>query len=215
MNCAGCSTGCPRRPVQEDEQTGKSILEYQNQAKRLFKTSQTPVQADAPSSPDLTFFHYMIEQQTCFWRCVTAISARRLRSFQEDIAGSYSQYSHKINTATRPTYYFIEFWPTSEKLRILRGSRVGGTWLSWTLKLQDVQRITGPEHRGRSSGAILSELENKSANLTEMCFGNTKRTQETLNATSWHVNSRCVWWSLLLVLFLYFWIFLKQPLCLF
>jgi len=24
--------------VQEDEQTGKSILEYQNQAKRLFKT---------------------------------------------------------------------------------------------------------------------------------------------------------------------------------
>merc|ERR1719369_1051057 len=96
--------------VQEDEQTGKSILEYQNQAKRLFKTlnDASPSRCSIESGPYL--FHYMIEQQTCFLTlCDRQFSKKTAFSFLEDLAGEFhSQYGHKINTATRP-YSFIEF----------------------------------------------------------------------------------------------------------
>jgi len=195
--------------VQEDEQTGKSILEYQNQAKRLFKTltDASPSRCSIESGPYL--FHYMIEQQTCFLTlCDRHFSKKTAFTFLEDIAGEFhSQYGHKINTATRP-YSFIEFDTYIQKAKKSYGDSRGRRHLTnLNTELQDVQRIMVQNiedvlHRG----AILSELENKSANLTEMSR-KYKKDAETLNATSLAVIAGACGGVSLLVLFLYFWIF--------
>jgi len=194
--------------VQEDEQTGKSILEYQNQAKRLFKTlnDASPSRCSIESGPYL--FHYMIEQQTCFLTlCDRQFSKKTAFSFLEDLAGEFhSQYGHKINTATRP-YSFIEFDTYIQKAKKNYGDSRGRRHLAnLNTELQDVQRIMVQNIDDvLQRGAILSELENKSANLTEMSR-KYKKDAETLNATSLAVIAGACGAFSLAVFFLYFWI---------
>ena len=96
--------------IQEDEQTGKNIVDYQQQAKRLFKTLTTtsPIKCSIESGPYL--FHYIIEQDVCFLTlCDRNFNKKLAYSFLEDLSQEfYNQYGHKINTANRP-YSFIEF----------------------------------------------------------------------------------------------------------
>jgi vesicle transport protein SEC22 len=195
--------------VQEDEQTGKSILEYQNQAKRLFKTlnEASPSRCSIESGPYV--FHYLIEQQTCFLTlCDRQFSKKTAFSFLEDLAGEFqSQFGHKINTATRP-YSFIEFDTYIQKAKKTYGDSRGRRHLTnLNNELQDVQRIMVQNIDDvLQRGAILSELENKSANLTEMSR-KYKKDAETLNATSLAVIAGACGGFSLLVLILYFWIF--------
>ena len=91
-------------------QLGKNIVDYQNQAKRLFKTltATSPIKCSIESNDYL--FHYIIEQDACFLTlCDRNFNKKLAYSFLEDLSQEfYSQYGHKINTATRP-YSFIEF----------------------------------------------------------------------------------------------------------
>ena len=92
---------------------GKNIADYQNQAKRLFKTltATSPIKCSIESNEYL--FHYIIEQDACFLTlCDRNFNKKLAYSFLEDLSQEfYSQYGHKINTATRP-YSFIEFGKT-------------------------------------------------------------------------------------------------------
>ena len=91
-------------------QLGKNIVDYQNQAKRLFKTltGTSPIKCSIESGPFM--FHYIIEQDVCFLTLTDRqFSKKSAFSFLEDLSQEfYGQYGHKINTATRP-YSFIEF----------------------------------------------------------------------------------------------------------
>ena len=106
----------------------RNILEYQNQAKRLFKTlNENSPKICSVETGNFLFqwvvvddkyfgwlflllLSYIIEQQTCFLTLTEKqFSKKTAYSFLEDLAGEFhSQYGHKINTATRP-YSFIEF----------------------------------------------------------------------------------------------------------
>ena len=128
----------------------------------------------------------MIEQQTCFLTlCDRTFSKKAAFSFLEDLATEFhNQYGHKINTATRP-YSFIEFDTYIQKAKKTYGDSRGRRHLAnLNSELQDVQRIMVQNIEDvLQRGAILSELENKSANLTEMSR-KYKKDAETLNATS-------------------------------
>ena len=195
--------------VQEDEQTGKyvlnifwslyfatyidfytfrNILEYQNQAKRLFKTlnESSPNRCSLETGNGNFHFHYIIEQQTCFLTLTErGFSKKVAYSFLDDLAAEFhSQYGHKINTATRP-YSFIEFDTYIQKAKKNYGDARGRRNLTnLNTELQDVQRIMVQNIDDvLQRGAVLSELENKSQNLTEMSR-KYRKDAESLNATS-------------------------------
>ena len=52
--------------MQEDEQSGCNVLEYQNQAKMLFRKlgPQSPMRCSIETGPYL--FHYLIENEICY-----------------------------------------------------------------------------------------------------------------------------------------------------
>jgi len=196
--------------VQEDEQTGKSILEYQNQAKRLFKTlnENSPQRCSIETGSGQYLFHYIIEQQSCFLTLTERqFSKKTAYSFLEDLAGEFhSQYGHKINTATRP-YSFIEFDTYIQKAKKTYSDTRGRRNLNnLNTDLQDVQRIMVQNiDEVLQRGAVLSELENKSQNLTEMSR-KYKKDAESLNATSLAVIAGACGGGFLLILLIYFWV---------
>ncbi|XP_043212451.1 vesicle-trafficking protein SEC22b-like, partial [Amphibalanus amphitrite] len=96
--------------IQEDEQTGRNILDYQNQAKMLFRklTPQSPTRCSIETGPYL--FHYMIDGAVCYLTlCSRDYSKRLAFSYLENIAQEFqAQYSRQVHTVSRP-YSFIEF----------------------------------------------------------------------------------------------------------
>ena len=62
-------------------------------------------------------YSYIIEQDACFLTlCDRNFNKKLAYSFLEDLSQEfYSQYGHRINTATRP-YSFIEFGETKKKI---------------------------------------------------------------------------------------------------
>lgn len=118
-------------------QSGRSILEYQNQAKMLFRKlgPQSPARCTLETGPYLfqwvivveyvrddfssiytlfipymLVYSYLIENEVCYLvLCERNYSARVAYSYLEDIAQEfYAQYGKRVNTVTRP-YTFIEF----------------------------------------------------------------------------------------------------------
>merc|ERR1711997_1172187 len=174
--------------IQEDEQLGKNIVDYQNQAKRLFKTltATSPIKCSIESNDYL--FHYIIEQDACFLTlCDRNFNKKLAYSFLEDLSQEfYSQYGHKINTATRP-YSFIEFDTYIQKAKkIYTDSRSRGARNIGTLntELHDVQRIMVQNIDDvLQRGAVLSELDTKAQNLRHHS-DKYKKNAATLNATS-------------------------------
>ncbi|CAG5095098.1 Similar to sec22b: Vesicle-trafficking protein SEC22b (Xenopus tropicalis) [Cotesia congregata] len=83
--------------MQEDEQSGKSILEYQNQAKMLFRKlgPQSPARCTIETGPYL--FHYLIENDVCYLvLCERNWSKRLAYSYLEDIAQEF--YAQKLKS---------------------------------------------------------------------------------------------------------------------
>merc|ERR1712098_27727 len=154
-------------------------------------------------------FHYMIEQQTCFLTLTDRqFSKKSAYLFLEDLASEFQgQFGHKINTATRP-YSFIEFDTYIQKAKKSYSDTRGRRNLSnLNTELQDVQRIMVQNIDDvLQRGAVLSELEYKSQNLTEMSR-KYRKDAESLNATPLAVIAGACGGGLLLVLFLYFWAF--------
>lgn len=159
--------------VQEDEQAGRSMMEFQNQAKQLFRKissdPQPPTRCSLESGPYI--FHYFIERGVCYLvLCDKTFSKRLAYSFLEDLQTEFtSNYGFKVETVSRP-YSFIEFDTYIQKVRKnYMDSRARKNLTSINTELQDVQRIMVQNiddvlQRGDS----LSVLDSKASNLSTL-----------------------------------------------
>lgn len=159
--------------MQEDEQAGRSLMEYQNQAKQLFRKISSDPQPPARCSLESgsLIFHYFIERGVCYLvLCEQSFSKRLAYSFLEDLQTEFSSiYGTKVETVSRP-YSFIEFDTYIQKVRKnYMDSRARKNLSSINTELQDVQRIMVQNiddvlQRGDS----LSVLDNKASNLSQL-----------------------------------------------
>ncbi|KAG7208273.1 hypothetical protein KM043_014516 [Ampulex compressa] len=155
--------------MQEDEQSGRIITEYQNQAKMLFKKlgRQSPARCTIETGNYL--FHYLIENDVCYLvLCERNHSKRVAYSYLEDIAQEFhSQYGKRVNTVTRP-YIFIEFDTYIQKAKkVFSDGRSRRNMNALNNQLQDVQRIMVQNIDDvLQRGTILSELDTKTQNLS-------------------------------------------------
>lgn len=205
---ARLSDGLPlAATMQDDEQSGKNTLEYQNQAKMLFKrlTPQSPPQCTIETGPYL--FHYLIEREVCYLvLCERNYSKRLAFSYLEDIAQEfYSQYGKKVNTVSRP-YSFIEFDTYIQKARkTFTDSRVRRNLTSLNNELQDVQRIMVQNIDDvLQRGAVLSELDSKAQNLS-ILSQKYKKDATYLNMKSVYTKA-AAGFLIVFVFVMYFWI---------
>ncbi|XP_060525457.1 vesicle-trafficking protein SEC22b-B [Cylas formicarius] len=193
--------------MQEDEQSGKNILDYQNQAKMLFRKlgPQSPPRCTIETGP--YFFHYLIEYDVCYLvLCESNYSKRLAYSYLEDIAQEFhSQYGSRVNAVTRP-YTFIEFETYIQKARKqFTDSRSRRNLNAINNQLHDVQRIMVQNIDDvLQRGTVLSELDTKTQNLS-MLTQKYKKDATFLNTKSMYVKA-AVGGIVLFVMFLYFWV---------
>lgn len=193
--------------MQEDEQTGRNILDYQNQAKMLFRKlgPQAPARCTIETGPYL--FHYLIEHDVCYLvLCERNYSKRLAYSYLEDIAQEFhSQHGKRVNTVTRP-YTFIEFDTYIQKAKkVFTDSRARRNMSAINNQLHDVQRIMVQNIDDvLQRGTVLSELDSKTQNLS-MLTQKYKKDATYLNTKSMYVKAAagCI---VVLVFFLYFWV---------
>lgn len=177
--------------MQDNEQDGKSIVEYQNQAKMLFRKlgSQSPARCTLETGPYL--FHYLIENEVCYLvLCERNYSTRIAYSYLEDIAQEFhAQYGKRVNTVTRP-YTFIEFDTYIQKAKkIFTDSRSRRNLNTLNTQLQDVQRIMVQNIDDvLQRGTVLSELDTKTQNLS-MLSQKYKKDARHLNSKSMYVKA--------------------------
>merc|ERR1711936_391157 len=169
--------------------TGKSILEYQNQAKRLFKTltDNSPQRCSIETGNGQYIFHYIIEQQSCFLTLTEMhFSKKTAYAFLDDLSQEfYNQYGHKISTANRP-YSFIEFDTYIQKAKkIYTDSRGRRNLSALNTELHDVQRIMVQNIDDvLQRGVVMEDLYSKSSNLAAQS-AQFRKDATSLNATSW------------------------------
>lgn len=193
--------------MQEDEQSGRNILDYQNQAKMLFRKlgPQSPARCTIETGPYL--FHYLIEYEVCYLiLCEKNYSKRLAYSYLEDIAQEFhSQYGKKVNSVTRP-YTFIEFDTYIQKAKkSFTDSRSRRNLNAINNQLQDVQRIMVQNIDDvLQRGTVLSELDTKTQNLS-MLSQKYKKDATYLNTKSLYVKL-AAGGIFALVIFLYFWV---------
>jgi len=143
-------------------QSGKSVLEYQNQAKMLFRKwgPQSPNRCSIETGPylfqwvmqtwsnrrcfsfSITFLcSYLIESDVCYLvMCDKMYSKRLAFNYLEDIAQEFHKnYGRKVNSVTRP-YAFIEFDVYIQKAKKQLTDRRRNI-NAINNQLQDVQRI--------------------------------------------------------------------------
>uniref|UniRef100_A0A6B2EJW4 Vesicle-trafficking protein SEC22b n=1 Tax=Phlebotomus kandelakii TaxID=1109342 RepID=A0A6B2EJW4_9DIPT len=191
--------------MQEDEQSGRSVLEYQNQAKMLFRKlgPHSPSRCTIETGPYL--FHYLIENEVCYLVLCDKMYSKRLAfNYLEDIALEFHKnYGRKVNSVTRP-YAFIEFDVYIQKAKKSLTDRRRNINTINT-QLQDVQRIMVQNIDDvLQRGTVLSELDTKTQNLS-MLSQKYKKDATYLNRKSMYVKAVC---GLVLVIFiiLYFWV---------
>ncbi|CAH1173927.1 unnamed protein product [Phaedon cochleariae] len=193
--------------MQEDEQSGRSILDYQNQAKMLFRKlgPQSPVRCTIETGPYL--FHYLIEYEVCYLvLCEKNYSKRLAYSYLEDIAQEFhTQYGKRVNTVTRP-YTFIEFDTFIQKSKKqFTDSRSRRNLNAINNQLQDVQRIMVQNIDDvLQRGTVLSELDMKTQSLS-MLTEKYKKDATYLNKKSMYVKA-AVGGIFLFIFILYFWV---------
>lgn len=193
--------------MQEDEQSGKTILEYQNQAKMLFRKlgPQSPAKCTIETGPYL--FHYLIENEVCYLVLGERNWSKRLAySYLEDIAQEFhAQYGKRVSTVTRP-YLFIEFDTYIQKVKkSYSDGRSRRNMNALNSQLQDVQRIMVQNIDDvLQRGTVLSELDTKTQNLS-MLSQKYKKNAINLNSKSMYVKAVCGLVAFLVFL-LYFWV---------
>lgn len=193
--------------IQDDEQSGRNILEFQNQAKMLFRKlgPQSPARCSIETGQYL--FHYLIENDVCYLvLCERHYSKRLAYSYLEDIAQEFhSQYGRRVNTVTRP-YTFIEFDTYIQKAKkTFSDSRSRRNMSALNNQLQDVQRIMVQNIDDvLQRGTVLSELDSKTQNLS-MLSQKYRKDAAHLNSKSMYIKA-VAGIVALLVFLLYFFI---------
>lgn len=189
---ARISDGLPlAATMQENEQSERSTLEYQNQAKMLFRKlgPQSPTRCTIETGPYL--FHYLIENEVCYLvLCERNYSKRIAYSYLEDIAQEFhSQHGKRVNSVARP-YAFIEFETYIQKAKkVFSDGRSRRNMNALNNQLQDVQRIMVQNIDDvLQRGTVLSELDTKTQNLS-MLSQKYKKDAAHLNSKSMYVKA--------------------------
>uniref|UniRef100_A0A3B5LUC8 SEC22 homolog B, vesicle trafficking protein b n=1 Tax=Xiphophorus couchianus TaxID=32473 RepID=A0A3B5LUC8_9TELE len=95
--------------MQEDEQVGRDLQQYQTQAKQLFRklNEQSPTRCTLEAGT--MAFHYFIEQGVCYLVLSEASFSKKLAfAYLEDLQAEFhEQHGKKVPTVSRP-YSFIE-----------------------------------------------------------------------------------------------------------
>ena len=157
--------------INDSDFSGNNSVEYQNQAKQLFKT----LRSDSP--PQMTFdtgpyvFHSLLENRICYLcLCEKTFSKRLAFSYLEDLSTEFQQqYGQRLYTVSRP-YSFIEFDTYIQEARKkLNAARSRRNINMLSNDLQDVQRIM-VQNIGDvlQRGVAISDLDSKASNLSLM-----------------------------------------------
>ncbi|RWS07301.1 vesicle-trafficking protein SEC22b-like protein [Dinothrombium tinctorium] len=205
---ARVSDGLPlAASVQDNEQMGRSVIEYQNQAKMLFRklTFDSPPQMTIETGPYL--FHYLIDNGICYLvMCEKSFSKRLAFSYLEDLQNEFvSQYGSRVNTVTRP-YSFIEFDTYIQKAkRSFMDSRARRNLSQLNSELQDVQKIMVQNIDDvLQRGVAISDLDNKASSLSLMSQKYRKEARY-LNIKATYAKAAAAG-VIFLVIVLYFWV---------
>ncbi|XP_025111643.1 vesicle-trafficking protein SEC22b-like [Pomacea canaliculata] len=159
--------------VQEDEQAGRGLVEYQTQAKLLFRKI-----AGDPNPPTRCsleagqyIYHYVLERGVCYLvLCEKTFSKRLAYTYLEDLQNEFqNQFGAKVQTVSRP-YSFIEFDTYMQKQRkSYMDSRARRNLSTINTELQDVQRIMVQNIDDvLQRGEALSVLDTKASNLSTL-----------------------------------------------
>lgn len=193
--------------INDSDFGGNNSVEYQNQAKQLFRTlrADSPPQLSIETGPYV--FHYLLENRICYLcLCEKTFSKRLAFSYLEELASEFQQqYGPRLYTVTRP-YSFIEFdtyiQAARKKLNAAK-SRRNINMLS--NDLQDVQRIM-VQNIGDvlQRGVAISDLDSKASNLSLMSQ-NYKKGARLLNTRAAYTKAAAA--GIIVFCFvLYFWI---------
>lgn len=157
--------------IQEDEQSGRDLQQYQTQAKQLCRklNAQSPDRCTLEAG-DMNF-HYLIEKGVCYlFLCEASFPKKMAFAYLEDLHSEfYDQYGRRVPTVTRP-YSFIEFDTYIQKTKkSYIDSRARRNLGSINTELQDVQRIMVANiEEVLQRGEALSALDTKASNLSTM-----------------------------------------------
>jgi len=193
--------------MQNDEEYERSLVDYQQQAKLLFRrlNSQSPARCSLESGSYI--FHYLIENDVVYLTlCEKSFSKRLAFTYLEDLAQEFtSQYANKIHSVTRP-YFFIEFDTYIQKARKnVQDSRSRRNISALNTELQDVQRIMVQNIDDViNRGAVLSEIDYKAQNLS-LLSQKYKKDATYLNFQSMYAKA-AAGFIVVFVFILYFWV---------
>nr|CAH0098946.1 unnamed protein product [Daphnia galeata] len=193
--------------IPEDEESGKGVLDFQNQAKMLFRKMNQQSPSKCTIETGSHFFHYLIDKDVCYLvLCEQSYSKKLAFSFLEDLAQEFSSlYGKKVMSVNRP-YSFIEFDTYIQKARrSFMDSRTRRNLTAINTELQDVQRIMVRNIDDvLQRGSLLSDLDNKAQTLS-MSSQRYKKDARNLNMQSTYakIGAAAV---VLLVFVLYFWV---------
>lgn len=158
--------------VHEDShiQSGRSMVEYQNQAKQLFRRMNTnsPVRGTVETGPYL--FHYFIDKDVCYLTmCDQQFSKRTAFSYLEDLSTQfYSEYGTKIHNVARP-YSFIEFDTQIQKIKKQYLDSRKSNLKNINTELQEVHKIMVQNIEDvLQRGDALTSLDSKASNLSSI-----------------------------------------------
>lgn len=157
--------------IQEDEQSGRDLQQYQTQAKQLFRklNAQSPDRCTLEAG-DMNF-HYVIAQGVCYLCLCEAFFPKKMAfAYLEDLHTEFiEQYGKRVPTVTRP-YSFIEFDTFIQKTKKLYiDSRARRNMGNINNELQDVQRIMVANiEEVLLRGEALSSLDTKASNLSSL-----------------------------------------------
>jgi len=193
--------------IPEDEESGKGVMDFQNQAKMLFRKLNHQSPSKCTIETGSHFFHYLIDQNVCYLvLCEQSYSKKLAFSFLEDLANEFhSCYGKKVQSVNRP-YSFIEFDTYIQRARrSFMDSRTRRNLTTLNTELQDVQRIMVRNIDDvLQRGSLLSDLDNKAQTLS-INSQRYKKDARHLNMQSTYakIGAAAV---ILLVFVLYFWV---------
>lgn len=157
--------------IQEDEQSGRDLQQYQSQAKQLCRklSAQSPDRCTLEAG-DMNF-HLIIAQGVCYLALCEASFPKKLAfAYLEDLHSEfYDQYGKRVPTVTRP-YTFIEFDTYIQKTKkSYVDGRARRNLGSINSELKDVQRIMVANiEEVLRRGESLSVLETNASNLSTL-----------------------------------------------
>ncbi|XP_042285266.1 vesicle-trafficking protein SEC22b-A [Thunnus thynnus] len=157
--------------IQEDDQSGRDLQQYQSQAKQLCRklNAQSPDRCTLEAG--VMNFHYLIAQGVCYLSlCEASFPKKMAFAYLEDLHNEfYEQYGRRVPTVTRP-YSFIEFDTYIQKTKkSYIDSRARRNLGSINTELQDVQRIMVANiEEVLQRGEALSALDTKASNLSSL-----------------------------------------------